>query len=290
MEKKSILYIYSISFLIIGLSCSGPDKNVQTEEKDESPNNIVVNTAFAQLFDGCQVSGSVLIYNQKADQYIVSDTMGIYEESLPASTFKIINLLIALETETIADEHAIVNWPGETDTTLYGYRPNIYHDISVKEAFQVSAGWAFVELAKKIGKEKYLSYLTKCDYGNKDILNSGDDFWNFGAFGISPVNQIQFLQKVVEGKDLPFSQHNLNILKSVMENGMQKDYLLRAKTGWTRVDGQNIGWWVGYVEKADERYFFATRLYQDRSLKRSNFGSCRKTITYGAFEAIGVIL
>ena len=64
--------------------------------------------------------------------------------TLPASTFKIINTLIALETGVIADENEIVKWPGKTDTVKYGYRPDIYHDMSLKEAFKRSAGWVYV--------------------------------------------------------------------------------------------------------------------------------------------------
>nr|WP_265714840.1 MULTISPECIES: hypothetical protein [Sphingobacterium] len=49
-------------------------------------------------------------------------------------------MLIALETGTIKDENEIMKWPGKTDTVKYGYRPDIYRDITVKEAFEVSAG------------------------------------------------------------------------------------------------------------------------------------------------------
>ena len=82
------------------------------------------------------------------------------KETQPASTFKVINLLIALETGVIKDENEIVKWVGTTDTVRYGYRPEIYRDMTVKKAFEVSAGWVFIELAKKVGREKYLHYLT----------------------------------------------------------------------------------------------------------------------------------
>lgn len=85
----------------------------------------------------------------------MSDTTDIKQGCLPASTFKIINLLIALETKTIANENEIVKWIGKVDTVKYGYRPEIYRDMTVKEAFEVSAGWVFIELAKKIGRENY---------------------------------------------------------------------------------------------------------------------------------------
>lgn len=71
------------------------------------------------------------------------------QPTLPASTFKIINTLIALETGIASSEEHIIKWPGSTDTVKYGYRPDIYHDISIKDAFKLSVGWAYVEMAKK---------------------------------------------------------------------------------------------------------------------------------------------
>jgi len=100
-------------------------------------------------FKDCNLTGSVTIYDYEKQKWIVSDDTDSWNETQPASTFKVINLLIALETGVIKNENDIVKWPGSTDTTLYGYRPDIYKDISVKEAFEVSAGWAFIELAKK---------------------------------------------------------------------------------------------------------------------------------------------
>ena len=57
------------------------------------------------------------------------------------------------------------------------------------------------------------------------------------------------------------------------------DYTLRAKTGWTREGGKDTGWWVGYLERGDNVYFFATRLIKNRADKNSEFGACRKEIT-----------
>ncbi|TLV00910.1 class D beta-lactamase [Dyadobacter luticola] len=249
-------------------------------------------SAFAQdlvtPFKDCNLTGSITIYDYKNKKWIVSDNADSRRETQPASTFKIINLLIALETGTIADENAIVKWPGSTDTTLYGYRPEIYKDISVKEAFEVSAGWAFVELAKKIGRDKYAHYLKLAGYGNGNLSEKGADFWNFGPFGVSPRNQVEFLIKVFEGKT-PFSKRNVDILKRVMINEQTADYTLRAKTGWTRVDGNDIGWWVGYVERKENTYFFATRVTKKRSIVNADFGNCRKTITINILRQLGAM-
>ena len=282
-SQHLILLTISISFLI---ACS------PNNQGDNSNQLTKIDTVFEidvkKYFDDCGVNGSIAIYDLNKQQWIVSDTVGIKIETLPASTFKIINLLIALETKTISDENEVVNWVGSTDTVKYGYRPEIYHSMSVKEAFESSAGWVFVELAKKIGKDKYNEYLTKCRYGNNDLSHMDADFWNFGEFAISPKNQVEFLHSLYV-ETLPFSKRNIDIVKKVMIADQTEDYSIRAKTGWTRESNINTGWWTGYIETKKGTYIFATRLLQDRKMNRSDFGSCRKEITKRVFRDLGII-
>jgi len=241
-----------------------------------------------QSFRECSIKGSTTIYDYKNQYWIYSDSLDALKLSLPASTFKIINLLIALEIKVIKDENEVIKWVGKTDTTLYGYRPEIYKDMTLREAFEVSAGWVFIELAKKIGKKNYTKYLNACRYGNLDLSMKDVDFWNFGSFGISPQNQVMFLKAVYEEK-LPFSKRNYEILKRVMIVEKTNDYTIRAKTGWTRDGGIDSGWWVGYVESRENTYFFATRISKKRSESNPNFGQCRKTITKTILKQINAI-
>ncbi|MDF7818723.1 penicillin-binding transpeptidase domain-containing protein [Runella sp. MFBS21] len=233
---------------------------------------------FKTPFKECQLEGSISIYDYQNKKWHLSNAVDAYQETLPASTFKIINLLIALETKVIKDENVVVKWVGHTDTTLYGYRPDIYHDMTVKEAFEVSAGWVFIELAKKIGKERYKAFLKAAQYSNLNLSQKGDDFWNFGSFGISPMEQVKFLMRVYEEK-VPFSKRNIEILKRVMVVEQKGNYTIRAKTGWTRYGDKDTGWWVGYVERKNNVYFFATRLIKDLKTPNPRFGQCRKDIT-----------
>jgi len=282
---KSTQFVFGILFIALLFSCSTKRKdNHFTSKNDE----VLVRQDFNKHFDECSVEGAIAIYDHKNHTWILSDTVATRKETLPASTFKIINLLIALETKTIASENDIVKWPGSTDTLKYDYRPNIYHDITVKEAFEVSAGWAFIELAKKIGKDNYKKYLTLCHYGNINLSQTDPDFWNFGAFGISPINQVEFLKKLYEEK-LPFSKRNIEIVKKVMITEQNDDYTIHSKTGWTRENDINTGLWVGYIENKNGAYFFATRLLQDRKLNASNFGNCRKEIMKSVFRDLNVI-
>lgn len=282
---KSTRYVFGILFIALLFSCSTKRKDNHITSKNDE---VLVRQDFKKYFDDCNVEGAIAIYDNKNHTWILSDTVATRKETLPASTFKIINLLIALETKTIASENDIVKWPGSTDTLKYDYRPNIYHDITVKEAFEVSAGWAFIELAKKIGKDNYKKYLTLCHYGNINLSQTDPDFWNFGAFGISPINQVEFLKKLYEEK-LPFSKRNIDIVKKVMITEQNDDYTIHSKTGWTRENDINTGWWVGYIENKNGAYFFATRLLQDRKLNASNFGNCRKEITKSVFRDLNVI-
>ena len=276
-----ILAIIQLSF-----SCS-PQKKCETSLNTIN-NDFKIHNEFKTYFDSCQVNGSIVIFDNSKKEWIVSDTIEIKKETLPASTFKIINLLIALETITIKDENEIIKWVGKTDTIKYGYRPEIYHDMSAKEAFEVSAGWVFIELAKKIGKVEYKKYLSKCSYGNLNLTEKDDDFWNFGCFGISPINQVEFLKKLYDNK-LPFSKQNIDIVKKVMVSEQSDEYTIRAKTGWTRENDTNTGWWVGYLETKNKTYFFATRLLQSRLNNREDFGSCRKEITKKIFKELQII-
>ena len=236
----------------------------------------------------CNLQGSTTIYDYKNKKWIFSNVVDANKETLPASTFKIINLLIALETGVIKDKNETVKFVEKQDTSLYGYRPDIYHDMTVKKAFEVSAGWVFVELAKRIGKERYRHDLKACKYGNGNLTEKGVDFWNFGSFAISPRNQIEFLINVYEEKT-PFSKRNIAILKEVMITEKSNNYIIRSKTGWTRADGNDMGWWVGYVERKDNVYFFATRLTKKCSTINPDFGSCRKEITKNILKQLHAI-
>lgn len=252
---------------------------------------LIVPGAYAQTdlhqpFLDCKVKGSITLYDYNKQQWLFSDSMDALHATQPASTFKVINLLIALETGVIKDENEVVPWVGTTDTVLYGYRPDIYHDMTVKEAFQVSAGWVFIELAKRVGRKRYRKYLEQCHYGNGDLSEKGADFWNFGSFGVSPRNQVEFLIKVFEHK-LPFSPRTMDILKQVMVTEDAGGQVLRSKTGWTRVDGNDIGWWIGYEVKGERTVFFATRIIKRRSEQNPDFGACRKKITLSILQQLG---
>jgi beta-lactamase class D len=282
--KYRVLFFLMLSTFF---SCTIQKKNT-THFNATKNKSYIIHSECKNYFKNCGVDGSIAIFDKTNQQWILSDTLSVMTKNLPASTFKIINLLIALETKMIKDENEIIKWVGITDTIKYGYRPEIYHDMTVKEAFEESAGWVFIELAKKIGRDNYKKYLSTCNYGNLNLSQKEIDFWNFGGFAISPINQVEFLKKLYD-YDLPFSKRNMEIVKRVMVTEQNDQYIISAKTGWTRENNINTGWWIGYLETKTGAYFFATRLIQDRKFNRDDFGACRKEITKKVFKALKMI-
>jgi beta-lactamase class D len=78
---------------------------------------------------------------------------------------------------------------------------------------------------------------------------------------------------------LPFSASTTDKVKKIMISERTETHTYRDKTGWTRKNGQDIGWWVGYVEAEDNVYFFATRLMKSENDNNPNFFKGRKEIT-----------
>lgn len=110
------------------------------------------------------------------------------------------------------------------------------------------------------------------------MSEKGTDFWNYGNFAITPINQINFLVRLYDEK-LPFSEKTIKTVKKIMISENTPGFRIYSKSGWTQKNGQDIGWWVGYIEKKDKIYFFATRLLKEETKELREFGDLREEIT-----------
>lgn len=281
--KKMKNLTFGLILSVLAVACSSQKENGRSLVAHHTDTVIVQD--FTTYFNDCSVEGSIAIYDQNNRKWILSDTVGTRKETLPASTFKIINLLIALETKTISDENEVMKWVGSTDTVKYGYRPEIYRDMTIKEAFEVSAGWVFVELAKKIGKKNYKKYLASCNYGNLDLSQTDADFWNFGNFAISPVNQVEFIKNLYDEK-LPFSKRNIEIVKRVMITEQNAHETIHSKTGWTRANNTNTGWWVGYIENKNGVLLFRNTAFTGQAIQPGQFWQLQKGHHQKCFQGV----
>ncbi|WP_136667990.1 class D beta-lactamase [Flavobacterium sp. H122] len=245
-------------------------------------------TDFQKLFDSFSLKGSTTVYDLKNKRWFYTDSLDTERETLPASTFKILNSLIALENKVVADESQLIKWDG-ADKTFFGTKIESWNkDTDLKTAYKNSTIWFYVEVAKKIGRKKYKKYLKKCGYGNNELTEKGVDFWNYGNFGISPGNQIEFLIKLYKN-DLPFSKTTLDKVKEIMISENAENYTIRDKSGWTKKNGIDIGWYVGYLQTNDNIYFFATRITKNINDSNPDFSKARKEITIAILKELKAI-
>lgn len=66
--------------------------------------------------------------------------------------------------------------------------------------------------------------------------------------------------------------------------------ILRGKTGWSIVDGQDNGWYVGYVEQHNRVFIVATNINPKPTLNLELFKEYRLGLSIRGLEAIGVEL
>lgn len=220
---------------------------------------------FKSFFDDQQVTGSFLVYDQKNSQYTAYQYKRCQQGFLPASTFKVINTLIGLETGAVNDENTVIKWDGiKRDIAAWN------QDQTLESAFRVSCVPYYQEVARRVGLERMQTLVKKAQYGHMDIQAGNlDRFWLEGNSRISQVEEVDFLRRVYTGQ-VPFTKRNLAILKKIMLLDEQPTYKLYAKTGLAAnltdpdlADSKlktNIGWFVGYVETSDNVYFFATNI------------------------------
>lgn len=239
--------------------------------QDSTSQTTRIRPDLAKHFEKANVRGSFSLYEMKNDTYILTDTNQFTQGFTPASTFKICNSLIGVETGVIADENFVIQWDG-----VKRQREEWNCDQDLKTAYKNSTVPYYQELARRVGAERMKQWLDNAAYGNGDTSGGIDRFWLRGGLRISPAQQLDFLQRL-HREDLPFSKRSMAIVKKIMMEEENAAYTLRSKTGWGEQDGMNIGWYVGYVTTADNVYFFATCL-QART-PDDNFAANRKRIT-----------
>jgi beta-lactamase class D len=200
------------------------------------------------------VSGCILIYDQNKNEYMLYNRERCYKSFSPASTFKILNSLISLETGEVKDENEVIPW----DSVNRPYdKWNM--DQTLRTAIKYSAVWAYQELARRIGEKRMQHYVDSVKYGNCNTSGGIDQFWLNGNLKISPFEQVEFL-RTLYSYDLPFSKRNIDIVKDIMINDQTENYILRGKTGRGENDGSGVGWYVGYLEEDNNVYFFANNI------------------------------
>ena len=227
-----------------------------------SPNNVTIDNSIKNCLDSNQVTGSFGLYNTANGQFTIYN-LKRYKDSayLPASTFKIVNSLIGIETGRIVNEKMIIKWDGIT--RFFGPKDTATvwnKDLTMEEAFKISAVPYYQEVARRIGKDTLKKWIDSLQYGNKKMTSRVDTFWLDNSLKITADEQLGLVKKLYFNL-LPFQKRTQDIVKKVMLQEDNANYKLSYKTGWaTAENGNKIGWIVGWIEENKHPYFFVLNI------------------------------
>lgn len=209
---------------------------------------------WARFFTDAAVPGTIVVVDERVGQSWVCNEARAKERQLPASTFKVPHALFALDAGIVKDEFQVFKWDG-VPRDITGWN----RDQTIRTSMQYSTVWLYQEWARRLGEAREREYLQTIGYGNADPSGGVDRFWLDGGLRISAVEQVAFLQRLYRNA-LPFRVEHQRLVKDIMINEAGRDWILRAKTGWTARPERQVGWWVGWVERADGPVFFALNI------------------------------
>lgn len=202
--------------------------------------------------------GSFVLLDLDRDQVVRHNPALSARRSPPASTFKIPNALIALDTGVASGSDFSLPFDAVRNPPEAWWPREWARDQTLQTALRYSAVWYFQELARRIGESRMRRYVTAFDYGNADIGDRIDEFWLAGPLGISPDEQVAFLRRLYRD-ELPVQPRTADLVRQmlVLERGSAHE--LSGKTGTLspRGDEPRLGWFVGHVQGQAGRYVFA---------------------------------
>lgn len=227
-----------------------------------SPNNVKIDKDLQHFFDEKAVVGTFGLYDNGSGQFTIHNIARFRDSAyLPASTFKIVNSLVGIETGRIVNEKMIIKWDGVLRPFPGGDSTKTWNkDLTMEEAFKRSALPYYQEVARRIGKDTLQFWLDSLKYGNRKIISAVDHFWLDNTLKITADEEMGFVKKLYFNQ-LPFQKRTQEIVKKVMVQEENANYQLAYKTGTgTLENGRTLCWIVGWIEENRHPYFFVMNM------------------------------
>lgn len=238
---------------------------------------------FGPLLRAQGLDGSLLLYDETAGQFTAYHAARCRQGFLPASTFKIPNTLLALQTGALRDTADICRWDG-TVRSIAAWN----QDMPFARALRVSAVPCYQLLARRIGVAAYRQWLPKMGYPGMVVTDATlDNFWLDGDSRISQFAQIDFLRRL-QAETLPIARRHQQAVKQLLILKKTPTATLYGKTGWRSRSARNPdnGWLVGWLARADgRRVFFALNVEpQNGQPADARFAPARQLIVEAALR------
>ena len=209
--------------------------------------------------------GSFVLYDLGNDAWSIHDIEHATLRVAPDSTYKIYDALFGLEEGVITPEDSFIAWDGEN------YPFEAWNaDQTLQSAMSSSVNWYFQSVDEQLGTTSVYVYIKEIGYGNKNMSGDFSTYWMESSLKISPIEQVELLTQL-QNNNFGFAPENINAVKDSICLSSSDAGTFYGKTGTGRVDGQDVnGWFIGYIETADNTYFFATNIGADSDATGGN--------------------
>ncbi len=245
-----------------------------------SVNKAKIDNSLKKYFDDNKVDGCFTLLNNADGKVTVYNMQLDTQRFLPASTFKIVNSLIGLQTGVITNDTMQIKWDG-----LKRWNEEWNKDMGMTEAFKTSSVPYYQEVARRTGKDTIKRWIDSIGYGNKNISGPVDSFWLNNTLKISPDEQLGLMKRLYFDQ-LPFRKSVHEAVKTIMLQEDNTTYKLSYKTGWGFDEQKNnIGWQTGWIEENNHVYFFVTFIKGGKD--EMDMRTIRKNITTGILKELG---
>jgi len=208
-----------------------------------------------RFFEAAGVNGSFVLLNVQTDETTIVHRGRAERRYVPASTFKIANSLIALETGAVADVDEVLPYGGAPQPFKAWEK-----DMSMREAIRASNVPVYQEVARRVGLTRMRGMLERLGYGNADPGDVVDRFWLDGPLEINAVEQTRFVAALATNR-LPLSNRSQALVREILLLEEIDGAKLYGKTGWAFYeDKTDLGWIVGWTERDGRIFSFALNM------------------------------
>jgi beta-lactamase class D len=243
--------------LVVGCAADTPSRRLVDSVRAAVPPADSIVDLSAVFAGAAPMDATFLLVRGSTGERTLHNAERARQRFRPASTFKIANSIIALETGVATGPDFFLPWDSLAVPTT---RRVWARDQTMKTAFRNSVYWYYQELARRIGEDRMREWLGRLEYGNQSTGGGIDRFWLAGDLRISPEEQVQFLRKLVRGA-LPISPETRATVIDLMRQRDTTAYRLYGKTGTSEVTPtRENGWIVGWVETASDTLYYALNM------------------------------
>lgn len=208
-----------------------------------------------------------LVYTLETNTFLLQE--GDCEQALsPASTFKIPLSLMAYDSGYLTD----LDLPTLPYRSSYAATiPSHQQATSPRNWMKNSVVWYSQAFTEWLGAQRFKDYVAAFAYGNQDLsgepgANNGlTRAWLSSSLKITPLQQVQFLQKMLE-RQLPVKDAAYDYTQQLLkQEAPLLNFSVYGKTGsvtapvdaqGVKLAGRQLGWFVGWLQQDEQRIIF----------------------------------